>query len=90
MFLVPVTYLSAPKGPELRVCFARECGNGKSTDFGRTVNLTALRANGGGGVDCNHLLLAGSGRSLAACWLGHVYKNILRSFNRCRDCLSGR
>lgn len=51
---VAVTYLGDPKRPESHVGFARECGDGELTSFRRTVNRTALRADGGGGVACSH------------------------------------
>lgn len=40
---VAVTYLDDLKRPESRVCFLRECGNCRSTSFGRTVNQAELR-----------------------------------------------
>lgn len=49
-----VTYISDPKEPELHVCYAKECGDDKSTRFGLTVNQTALCADEDDGITCSN------------------------------------
>lgn len=44
---VSVTYLGNPKDPELRLCTARDCGDGGLISFRRMMNQTAFHVDRG-------------------------------------------